>query len=371
MSVKSGQAVTVLFSTANASTGAAADATGTPAGTLYVNGTADAATVTVTNITTGVYKAAVTLPALTAGDVVSLRIAATVATIAAEGVVWQEVADTERVSDLVDVTAAAVADAVWDEASTGHTDAGKAGVAVFTSVPAILADTGTDGVVLAADAITAAKIADDAISSEHIATGALTADSFATDSIAAAAVAAATVTKIQSGLATATALTTVDDLVDDLETRLTAARAGYLDNLSAGAVATATAVADLPTNAELASALAAADDAVLAAIAALENLSSAGAQAAAEAALAAYDAATASDVPTANANADALLKRDWTAVTGEAARSALNALRFLRNKWSISGTTLTVTKEDDSASAWTAAVTAEAGTDGITAVDPA
>ena len=30
---------------------------------------------------------------------------------------------------------------------------------------------------------------------------------------------------------------TIDDLVDDLETRLTAARAGYLDNLSAGAVA--------------------------------------------------------------------------------------------------------------------------------------
>ena len=30
---------------------------------------------------------------------------------------------------------------------------------------------------------------------------------------------------------------TIDDLVDDLETRLTAARAGYLDNLSGGAVA--------------------------------------------------------------------------------------------------------------------------------------
>jgi len=38
-------------------------------------------------------------------------------------------------------------------------------------------------------------------------------------------------------MATAAALATVDDLVDDLETRLTAARAGYLDNLSGGAVA--------------------------------------------------------------------------------------------------------------------------------------
>lgn len=100
MSVKTGQAVTVLFSTANASTGAATDATGDPAGTLYVNGTADAASVTVTNITTGLYKAAVTLPALSAGDQVSIRIAATVATVAGEGVVWQETADTYRTSDI-------------------------------------------------------------------------------------------------------------------------------------------------------------------------------------------------------------------------------------------------------------------------------
>lgn len=70
--------------------------------------------------------------------------------------------------------------------------------------------------------------------------------------------------------------------------------------------------------------------------------------------------------------ADALLKRDWTAVTGEAARSVLNALRFLRNKWSVSGTTLTVTKEDDSTSAWTASLTttAASGADVITSSDP-
>ena len=54
----------------------------------------------------------------------------------------------------------------------------------------ILADTGTDGVVLAADAITAAKIADNAIATEHIATGAISADSLAADTITAAKVAA-------------------------------------------------------------------------------------------------------------------------------------------------------------------------------------
>lgn len=76
-------------------------------------------------------------------------------------------------------------------------------------------------------------------------------------------------------------------------------------------------------------------------------------------------------IPTAVENADALLKRDWTSVTGEAARSVLNALRFLRNKWSIAATTLTVTKEDDAATAWTAAVTTQTSTEAVTAVDPA
>ena len=39
-------------------------------------------------------------------------------------------------------TAAAIADAVWDELVTGHTDAGKAGAQLWTDVDAILADTG-------------------------------------------------------------------------------------------------------------------------------------------------------------------------------------------------------------------------------------
>lgn len=118
--VKSGQAVTVLFSTSNATTGALADADATPVGTLYVDGTANAATVTETNVSTGIYKAAVTLPALTAGQIVSLGIAATVAGVAGGGIVWQDVADTSRVSDVKSDTAA------------------------------ILVDTGTDGVQLAA-----------------------------------------------------------------------------------------------------------------------------------------------------------------------------------------------------------------------------
>jgi hypothetical protein len=68
--------------------------------------------------------------------------------------------------------------------------------------------------------------------------------------------------------------------------------------------------------------------------------------------------------------ADALLARDWTAVTGEAARSVLNALRFLRNKFAVSGTTLTIYKEDDVTTAWTATVATDAAADPVTGSDP-
>lgn len=69
--------------------------------------------------------------------------------------------------------------------------------------------------------------------------------------------------------------------------------------------------------------------------------------------------------------ADAILKRDFSSVTGEAARSALNALRFLRNKWSISGATMTVTKEDDATTAFTSTLTTNGSAQPITSSDPA
>jgi hypothetical protein len=135
----------------------------------------------------------------------------------------------------------------------------------------------------------------------------------------------------------------MDANIDTALTRMTADRAGYLDKLNVSgtlahsdaantykadvsslalettaqsiltdtaeigaagagltALATQTSVNDLPTNSELATALASADDAVLAAIGLLNNLSSAGAQSAAAAALAAYGAATGADVAALN-----------------------------------------------------------------------
>lgn len=68
--------------------------------------------------------------------------------------------------------------------------------------------------------------------------------------------------------------------------------------------------------------------------------------------------------------ADALLNRDLSAVSDTNARTLLNAVRFLRNKWSISGTTLTVTKENDATTAWTSALTGTPGANPVTASDP-
>lgn len=67
---------------------------------------------------------------------------------------------------------------------------------------------------------------------------------------------------------------------------------------------------------------------------------------------------------------DGLLKRDMSAVTGESARSPLNALRQLRNKVAIDTGVLTVYKEDDTTAAWTADVVGTTGADPVTSVDP-
>jgi hypothetical protein len=81
-------------------------------------------------------------------------------------------------------------------------------------------------------------------------------------------------------------------------------------------------------------------------------------------------AAATSPSPSAVDIADTLLTRDWTQVSGEAPRSVLNALRFLRNRWAIAGGLLTVTKEDDIREAWVAAVQTNAAAQPIIATTP-
>lgn len=69
--------------------------------------------------------------------------------------------------------------------------------------------------------------------------------------------------------------------------------------------------------------------------------------------------------------ADDLLLRDLaTGQAGTGGRSVQNALRALRNRVEISGSTMTVYTEDDSTSAWTASVTTTSDT-AIAGVNPA
>jgi hypothetical protein len=75
-----------------------------------------------------------------------------------------------------------------------------------------------------------------------------------------------------------------------------------------------------------------------------------------------------------NSTADAFLNRDMSTGTDSGSpsvRTVRQALRFLRNKWSISTGTLTVTKEDDSTASWTATVTTDPAAEPIVSNDPA
>ncbi len=72
--------------------------------------------------------------------------------------------------------------------------------------------------------------------------------------------------------------------------------------------------------------------------------------------------------------ADAFLNRDMATGTDSGStsvRTVRQALRALRNKWSVSAGTYVVTKEDDSTTSWSSTVTGTAGADPITTSDPA
>ena len=149
----------------------------------------------------------------------------------------------------------------------------------------------------------------------------VTAAAIAADAIGSSELAASAVTEIQSGLATSAEVAGVQADTNDIQTRLPAALVGGRMDSSVGALA-----ADTITASSLAA-----------------------------------DAAT--------EIADALLKRDMSAVSGEAARSLLNAIRKLMNRWAVSGGVLTIYKEDDTTPAWTQTVTSTAGAAPITELE--
>lgn len=146
----------------------------------------------------------------------------------------------------------------------------------------------------------------------------------------------------------------IDNLVDDLESRLTSTRAGYLDNLSAGAVATASSLSSLDTKIGTPSNLGggASVAANLADIEAqTDDIGAAGAGLTAVPWNASWDAEVESEV------ADALESTIADSVPADGSRpsvkqAVLMITRFLMER-SVSSTTVTVRKEDGSTSSMT------------------
>lgn len=87
-------------------------------------------------------------------------------------------------------------------------------IAADAITAAKIADGAIDAATFAAGAINAAAIAADAITAAKIATDAITSTKLAADAIGSSQLAASAVTEIQSGLATAAALTTVGNYID-------------------------------------------------------------------------------------------------------------------------------------------------------------
>lgn len=227
-------------------------------------------------------------------------------------------------------TAAAVADQVWDEILSGHSGVGSTGAALAAAGGS--GDPWATALPGAYGAGTAGQIVGDYIDAAISSISGLDA----------AGVRAAI------GLASAN----LDTQLGAIDTVVDAVLVDTAEIGTAGAGLTA-----LASAANLATLAGYVDTEVAAIKAKTDNLP-------------ASPAAT-GDIPTATQNADALLNRDMGAVSDTNARSPLNALRFIRNKWSIAGSTLTVTKEDDSTSAWTAAVSTTPGADPVTGNDPA
>ena len=171
MTVKTGATWAGTFVTLDA-TGALA--AGTPSGTLYVDGVANGAEVTITG--SNPYKFSVTLPTLTAGQRVDIYITATISGIATAAIVASEQADVRLLSDGVTLADDAITAAKFDEstafplksADTGATQVARVGAgsdtletlsdeiaAVKAETALIVADTGTDGVVLKAAGLSA------------------------------------------------------------------------------------------------------------------------------------------------------------------------------------------------------------------------
>lgn len=204
------------------------------------------------------------------------------------------------------------------------------------------------------------SIASGGIAAASFASGAITAAAIAADAIGASELASDAVAEIQSGLATASALTSAQSDItaikaktDNLpsspadETLVIAATNAIMSRI--GAPAGASIAADIAE-------VEAETDDIAAVKAKTDNLPA--------------SPAAVSDIPTAAENADKLLGRN-IAGGSDGGRMVKDALRFLRNKWAVLTGTLTVYAEDDTTTAWTSTVGTDSAAEPIVSNDPA
>ena len=233
-------------------------------------------------------------------------------------------------------TAAVIADAVWDEVLSGHTSTGSAGdymdrietsaTDIQTRLPAALVGGRMDS------------------SIGNVQSAAITATGFAADAFTA------------SGLATGAADKIADQVWDELA-------AGHTATTSFGAILQA-----------ISGGGATASDIFTTALPAAYAAGSAGYIIGTYLDTTVSSRSTATQGPTATVIADALLDRDMSAGTdsgSSSVRTVRQALRFLRNKWTLATTgALTIYKEDDSTTSWTATATGDSSATPITGIDP-
>jgi len=210
-------------------------------------------------------------------------------------------------------------------------------MATYTQPTGFLAATFPGGTIANTTNITAGTIT--------TATNVTTVNGLAADTITSTALAASAVTEIQSGLATAAALTTVDTVVDAVKV--------VTDKLDTALVLDG-AVYQYTANAlELGPS---------------GGLDAAGVRAAIGLASANLDTQLAA-LPTAIENADELLTRDWTSVSvAGTTRCVLTALYPLRNKVDVPNGD--IYESDDTTVAWSFTTTTDVSAEPITVIDP-
>jgi hypothetical protein len=274
-------------------------------------------------------------------------------------------------------SAASIADAVWDEAISGHLTAGSTGNALNAAGSA--GDPWSTSLPGAYGAGTAGKLIGDNINatissrSSHSAADVWAAATRTLTTLSGLTVDANLVTILGDAVTTSTdpinanvvQISGDSTAADNLESacdgtgynvgagQITVANGGGLDAAGVRA-AVGLATANLDTQ------LGAIDDYIDTEVAAIKAKTDM---------IPASPAAT-GDIPTTAAIADKVLGRS-IAGGADGGRTVKQALQSLRNKTVISGGTLTVYAEDDTASSWTAAVTTDAAADPITGVDPA